>query len=92
MSICSYCGHIHVAVSITAWHCAFYYHHDHFEKAPLFLFSARLRYPPYSDSKLGWLKWVMKKKVKRAGLMGFLPFMVLGGMFAMFVKVRQGKR
>jgi len=46
----------------------------------------QLRYPPYSDSKLGWLKWVMKKKVKKAGLMGFLPFMVLGGMFAMFVK------
>jgi len=45
-----------------------------------------LRYPPYNDSKLGWLKWIMQKKVKKGGMFGFLPFMVMGAMFAMFAK------
>jgi len=43
-----------------------------------------LRYPPYSEKKLGWLNWIMKKKVKKAGLMGMLPFIVMGGMVAAF--------
>lgn len=46
----------------------------------------QLRYPPYTDSKLGWLKWVLKKKVKKSGMFGFLPFMVMGTMIAMFFK------
>ncbi|XP_005104004.1 aldehyde dehydrogenase family 3 member B1 isoform X2 [Aplysia californica] len=46
----------------------------------------QLRYPPYSDTKLGWLQWIMKKKVKRTGVFSFLPFVVMGAMFAMFYK------
>lgn len=46
-----------------------------------------LRYPPYTEKKLDWLQWLMIKKVKRGGLLGFFPFIILGAMLAIFMKV-----
>ncbi|XP_076453251.1 aldehyde dehydrogenase family 3 member B1-like isoform X2 [Babylonia areolata] len=45
-----------------------------------------LRYPPYTDKKLGWLQWIMVKKPRRGGLLGFFPFIILGAVFAILMK------
>jgi hypothetical protein len=49
--------------------------------------SCRLRYPPYTEKKLEWLQWLIVKKPKRGGLLGFFPFLILGAMLAIFMKV-----
>ncbi|RUS87729.1 hypothetical protein EGW08_004475 [Elysia chlorotica] len=45
-----------------------------------------LRYPPYTEAKLGWLGWIMKEKIKRKGIMSFFPFVVMGAMFGLLFK------
>ncbi|XP_059175799.1 aldehyde dehydrogenase family 3 member B1-like [Physella acuta] len=46
-----------------------------------------LRYPPYTEKKLGWIRWIMQKKVKKTGFLGFMPFVAIGLVFSMFFKV-----
>ncbi|KAL8581229.1 hypothetical protein ACOMHN_038329 [Nucella lapillus] len=46
-----------------------------------------LRYPPYTEKKMGWLKWIMVSKPRRGGLLGFFPFLILGAILAVFMKV-----
>ncbi|GFR79280.1 aldehyde dehydrogenase [Elysia marginata] len=45
-----------------------------------------IRYPPYTESKLGWANWIMKEKIKKKGIMSFFPFVVMGAMFGFFFK------
>lgn len=45
-----------------------------------------LRYPPYTEKKLDWIQWLTAKKPKRGGLLGFLPFVILGAVFAFLMK------
>ncbi|KAH9495847.1 aldehyde dehydrogenase 3, member A2 [Bulinus truncatus] len=46
-----------------------------------------LRYPPYTDKKLGWIKWIMCKKPKRRGVFSFLPFVAIGVVLSFMFKV-----
>lgn len=45
-----------------------------------------LRYPPYTEKKLDWLQWLMAKKPRRSGILGFFPFVILGALLAIFFK------
>lgn len=42
-----------------------------------------IRYPPYTESKLGWANWIMQQKIKKKGIMSFFPFVVMGAMFGL---------
>ena len=46
-----------------------------------------MRYPPYTESKLGWATWIMKENIKKKGIMSFFPFVVMGAMFGLLFKV-----
>ncbi|KAK7469541.1 hypothetical protein BaRGS_00036447 [Batillaria attramentaria] len=46
-----------------------------------------LRYPPYTEKKLDWLQWLMVKKPRRSGILGFFPFVILGAVLAIMFKV-----
>lgn len=46
-----------------------------------------LRCPPFTDSKLGWMVWVMKKSEKKSGIRGFLPIIILGVVAAFVFKL-----
>lgn len=37
-----------------------------------------IRYPPYTEKNLRKLQWLMKKTLKRGGVLSFLPFIILG--------------
>ncbi|KAK3792234.1 hypothetical protein RRG08_035989 [Elysia crispata] len=45
-----------------------------------------IRYPPYTEAKLGWAGWIMKEKIKKKGIMSFFPFVVMGAMFGLLFK------
>jgi len=47
----------------------------------------RLRYPPYNERQLTTLQWLTKKSIKRNGLAGFFPVVVIGMVLAFFLKV-----
>ncbi|XP_072015658.1 aldehyde dehydrogenase family 3 member A2-like isoform X1 [Amphiura filiformis] len=44
----------------------------------------QIRYPPYSEKKYSWAQWLMAKKPKREGILGFWPFTLLAMIFAAF--------
>uniref|UniRef100_A0A2C9K1W9 Aldehyde dehydrogenase n=1 Tax=Biomphalaria glabrata TaxID=6526 RepID=A0A2C9K1W9_BIOGL len=46
-----------------------------------------IRYPPYTDKKLGWVKWIMTKKPKKQGMLAFFPFVAIGVIFSFMFKV-----
>ncbi|CAL1533517.1 unnamed protein product [Lymnaea stagnalis] len=46
-----------------------------------------MRYPPYTEKKLGWVKWLMAKKVKRQGFFSFMPFIAIGVIISMMFKI-----
>ena len=46
-----------------------------------------MRYPPYTESKLGWATWIMKENIKKKGIMSFFPFVVMGAVFGLLFKV-----
>ena len=56
-----------------------------------FFFYSSIRYPPYTEAKLGWAGWIMKEKIKKKGIMSFFPFVVMGAMFGLLFKVGLGR-
>ncbi|XP_064600056.1 aldehyde dehydrogenase, dimeric NADP-preferring-like isoform X2 [Liolophura sinensis] len=46
----------------------------------------QIRYPPYTEKKLSWITWIMQKKPKRSGILSFVPFLLLGTIFAVVFK------
>jgi len=46
-----------------------------------------LRCPPYSEKKLSWLEWIMRKQEKKSGIAGFLPIVILGVIAAFIFKL-----
>jgi hypothetical protein len=46
-----------------------------------------MRYPPYTQKKMGIIQWVSKKKLKTKSFMSFVPFFVFGTVAAYLFKV-----
>lgn len=46
-----------------------------------------IRYPPYDDTKLGWILWLMGKKENRFDGLSYIPMMLLGVALAFVMKV-----
>lgn len=49
-------------------------------------FVNKLRYPPYTDRKLKIGEFALKKKLKRGGLFGLWPFIILGAILGFFLR------
>ncbi|KAK3592559.1 hypothetical protein CHS0354_000886 [Potamilus streckersoni] len=46
-----------------------------------------VRYPPFTDVKTNFAKWIMKKKLKRTGILALLPHLFLGILIAALLQV-----
>ena len=46
-----------------------------------------MRYPPYTQKKMGTIQWISKKKLKTKSFMSFVPFFVFGTVAAYLFKV-----
>ena len=52
-----------------------------------FFISHRLRYPPYTEKKGNIMSKLLKKNLKKTGVASYLPYFIIGTLFAVLFKV-----
>ncbi|CAH1785947.1 unnamed protein product [Owenia fusiformis] len=46
-----------------------------------------IRYPPYTEKKTNWAKWLLKKPTKKNPVLAWAPYLLMGVVLALLIKV-----